>query len=510
MLKSWIGMATAALVVGFGSAPLGAGRPSASKQAEQDGDTHQAPKWTAAADAALKQGDAGSAVTWAEKVVALLPHDAASRLLLGRTYLSAGRFTSAETALGDAMALDPSLGRAAVLRAFAQIANGHEMAALASLEAARGRAPESEIGLALAMMGRDAEAQSQLQAAARATDADARSRQNLAFAHALQGRWADAAAVAAQDVPADQLPSRLQRWSMIAQLRASPAMQVGAMFGVLPAKDAGQPSALALVTPKPVPIPAPAPVLAEAPSPAVISQPISASPKIAAASALSAPPASAPSMVVTPMPVAPAVPLTVTASTPLVLAEPAPIIVRPISITQPAIVAAQVEVALPLAPVTKPIDLAGQLSSPAILLRQRPAIAQAKPAFTPLARPLPVMAAAKRPEVVKVAFKPTARPDGQWVVQLGAFSTEARTSVAWHKIAGRAGFLGGYQPVKGSFRKAGTVLHRLSIGGFAARGDAVRVCTRIRATGSACFVRGNIGDRRLRMAHGDRPAPNAA
>jgi len=511
MLKSWIGVATAALVVGFGTGPLGASRPPVSKQGEQDGDARQAPKWIAAADAALKQGDSGSAITWAEKVVALLPHDAASRLLLGRAYLSAGRFTSAETALGDALALDPSSGRAAVLRAFAQIANGHQMAALASLEAARGRAPESEIGLALAMMGHDAEAQSRLQAAARTSDADARTRQNLAFAHALQGRWADAAAVAAQDVPADQLPSRLQRWSMIAQLRAAPAMQVGALFGVLPAQDAGQPLTLALVMPQllPVPAPAAAPVLAEASSPVVVSEPISASPKIAAAPALSAPLASTPSMVVTPMPV-PAVPLTVMASAPLVFAESTPIIIHPISVTEPVTVAAKVEVAEPLVPAPKPVVLAEQLPSPPILLRQQPVIAPAKPGIASLARPLPTVASVKRVEVIKTAFKPTARLQGQWVVQLGAFSTEARTSVAWTRITGRAAFLDAYQPVKGSFRKAGAVLHRLSVGGFATRDDAVRVCMRIRATGSSCFVRGNIGDRTLRMAQRERPAKNAA
>nr|WP_053000063.1 SPOR domain-containing protein [Sphingomonas sp. Y57] len=238
----------------------------------------------AGAREAMAHGVPAAAVRRAEAAVLGAPRDARARAMLGRAYLAAGRFRSAEAALGEALALDPSLVRVALNRALAQIALGRAHEAAATLDGLRGTGDDSDLGLALALLGRLDEARPILVTAARAPAADARTRQNLAFIYALEGRWNDAAAVAAQDVPVDLVAERLRRWAMVGQLRADPAMQVGAMLGVLPAADPGRPVELALAaepSPPSVPVllaqasvpPAPPPPLIT-PPPVRLSEPI--------------------------------------------------------------------------------------------------------------------------------------------------------------------------------------------------------------------------------------------
>ena len=60
------------------------------------------------------------------------------RALLGRTYLAAGRFRSANTAFSDALTLDPSMSRVLVSRALTQIALGDSDGARITLAKAEG------------------------------------------------------------------------------------------------------------------------------------------------------------------------------------------------------------------------------------------------------------------------------------------------------------------------------------------------------------------------------------
>lgn len=245
MRMNWTGLTAAALGLALFS--------------EASAATHKrTDRLIAGAREAMARGVPAAAVRQAEAAVREAPRDPQARATLGRAYLAVGRFRSAETAFGDALALDPNQARVAINRALAQIAMGRADEAMALLDSLRGGGNDSDVGLALALLGRPDEARPLLIAAARAPGADARVRQNLAFAYALEGRWNDAAAIAAQDVPADLVAERLRRWAMVGQLRANPAMQVGAMLGVLPSPDAGQPEALALVV---EPVPASAPVL---------------------------------------------------------------------------------------------------------------------------------------------------------------------------------------------------------------------------------------------------------
>lgn len=89
---------------------------------------------------------------------------------------------------------------------------------------------------------------------------------------------------------------------------------------------------------------------------------------------------------------------------------------------------------------------------------------------------------------------------GNWAVQLGAFSSEQRTEIAWSKLSGRASFLNAYTP-SGSGRRWGKVtLYRLSVSGLPTRAEATSLCVRIKASGGKCFVRNMHGDRPMTWA----------
>jgi len=136
-----------------------------------------------------------------------------------------------------------------ISRALAQLAQGHDADARASLEQARGRVAEADLGLALAFAGARAEAIGLLEGVIRQSGGDVRTRQNLALVYGLEGRWADAGHMAARDVPADLLGDRLRRWAQIVQRGPGAAAQVQAMLGVSAVIDPGQPAGLALARP---------------------------------------------------------------------------------------------------------------------------------------------------------------------------------------------------------------------------------------------------------------------
>ena len=118
---------------------------------------------------------------------------------------------------------------------------------LRCLDAARPALDQSDYGLALALAGHPAEAIAVLEPAAREPE-----RRRDAFVRTW--RWpmpspaigTMPAPIAAQDVPAGQLDTRIQQWMQLASPK-TPADQVAALIGVTPAAiDAGQPVRLAL------------------------------------------------------------------------------------------------------------------------------------------------------------------------------------------------------------------------------------------------------------------------
>src|SRR5438270_11727720 len=259
------------------------------------------------AQIALNSHKLPEAIQLAEQAVAKAPTDAGFRGLLGNAYFAGGRFRSAESAFRDSLSLYPNQAQVMLKLALVQTALGKKDQAIATLKDARPALGESNYGLALTLAGRTAEAIRVLESAARDPNADATVRQNLALAYAFAGNWDNARAIAAQDVPAGQLDTRIHQWMQLTSPK-SPAEQVAALVGVTPAAvDEGQPVRLALarpdtqvaetqmaeVTPS-VAAPAPAPVAA--PTAAVVAAaapvtPPAPAPVIAAAVPPAPPPA---------------------------------------------------------------------------------------------------------------------------------------------------------------------------------------------------------------------------
>lgn len=209
------------------------------------GSARTASSAAAKAEKALKANDAATAIASAEAAVAAQPRQASYRMLLGQAYLAGGRFISAETAFLDTLRLDPGNDRAGLSLALAQVALGRPDIARDTLDKTAINVPVADRGLALALAGDIHGAVDLLEPAARAEGASGKTRQNLALTYALAGDWTRARAIAAQDVPADEVDRRLSSWASFAQPRNS-WDQVATLLGVKAVLDRGQPERLAL------------------------------------------------------------------------------------------------------------------------------------------------------------------------------------------------------------------------------------------------------------------------
>ena len=237
--------------------------------------TRVAPEQKAAAKQAdgaykaLTRHDGATAVTAAEQAVAYAPRMAAYRMLLGQSYLQAGRFRSAGQAFADTLQLEPGNGKAALNLALTQIAAGDWQAARATLGAYGAIIPASDRGLALALAGDTAGAVTLLTDLARSAEATAKVRQNLALSYALGGRWQEARVVASADMSPADVDARMEQWAAFAQPVAA-SDQVASLLGVRPSADGGEPVALALNAPAPRAVAAPAPVAVAVVAPAAV------------------------------------------------------------------------------------------------------------------------------------------------------------------------------------------------------------------------------------------------
>ena len=391
------------------------------------------------AQKALKARDMPKAIKLAEQAVESAPNDAGYRALLGQVYLQAGRLVSAEASFHDAVTLYPEDGRSTLSLALVQIALGKPEMGLQTIDGSRTAVAPADHGLALALAGDVQGAITMLQAAAREEGASIKVRQNLALSHALAGHWSEARAIAAQDLPADQLDRRMLSWAGFAMPRNS-WDQVAALLEIKPVLDVGQPERLAL-----------------APQPAATVQLAEAEPAAAEPEAIVEPP----------------VLLAAAEPEPETAAEPA---------EAPALLAA-----------AAPVPSAGAMLQQVVFAPRREVVqayaagfgatgAPAKPQYSPIV--------AARPAVVQA---------GNFVVQLGAFSSAAKAESAWGQASGRFG-LRAYAPDGVTFQKGKATLHRVAAGGFATRQDALRVCGTIKAKGGSCFVRAATKDAPARWA----------
>ena len=132
------------------------------------------------------------------------------------------------------------------------------------------------------------------------------------------------------------------------------------------------------------------------------------------------------------------------------------------------------------------------------------------PAFEPppAAEPAPAPPKVRTPVVRAAAFVPakrkasSPRPQGRSgaVVQLGAYSSRDRVSVAWQTIAGRYPALRDYTPVTARFDGPRGTVYRLSIKGFDSQKEAIARCRLLRNRGGSCFVRSTAGDAPVQFA----------
>jgi Flp pilus assembly protein TadD len=403
------------------------------------------------AQMALGAGDYATAVDLAERAVEQNPQDINVRVLLGNAYFGAGRFASAEAAYGDALSLSPAQPQVILKRSLVQIALGKNDEAIANLQTAQGYIDAADFGLALALAGRADEAVQVLDVAARAQGADSRVRQNLALSHALVGDWTAARTVAAQDLTADLVDARVKQWMSLAK-PAHSYDQVAMLVGVTPAAaDPGQPVRLALNKSNATQVAVAAAAAPQAP--------------VQLAEASVADGASAPAF------------------------------------------AAQVTEPVALAPAPAVAE-AAPAPAPAVQEQQQAiATAAAMSPEAPAAFAMMASNFAPKPKAAKVkkASAPIRSEGGvtgksKAVVQLGAYSSEERVSVAWAQLSKKYPALRNYSPMIARFDGPRGTVWRLSVRGFDNQQEAISRCSTLRGKGGKCFVRSTAGDSPVQLA----------
>ncbi|MBW8294639.1 SPOR domain-containing protein [Sphingopyxis sp.] len=438
------------LSVATGCSGMGAMADAPSRAA---GKPQVAAKSADQARAALEAGKVSKAVGLAEAAVAASPRDASYRALLGQAYLNDGRFTSATSALTEAMELGATDSNTIIALTLAQIAQGKGAEAISLLQAHRDTVPASDIGLALALAGDSEGAIYVLTDAARAPDASARTRQNLALAFALSGRWAQAQILASQDLSPAKLEARMVEWSKLAET-PNAQLRVASLIGTKAQQDAGMPVRLALsnygetqmaaaeLAPVELASADPAPVAAYAPPPPVLAD---------ASSAIRS--------VELPMP-----------------ERTADGVVPVTELPQPN--AASEVIMADAAPYRAAPRLAGEG-------RIRPAQQQALELATVLI-----------PKAIAFNAK---KPSG-WAVQLGAYDSLGIAKEKWGGLKKRSAMLANFPASSHAATVKGRIFYRLTVNGLATRADATSLCNELKAHGQTCFIRAMGGSESIQWA----------
>lgn len=389
---------------------------------------------SAAATPGKAASGADRAVAHAEQAVSRAPKDAAARAALGQAYLAAGRFASAATALDDAMTLGDNSGPTALRLALAKIGLGRQREAVALLDDWRSEIPAADLGLALALAGETGRGVAVLSDAVRSGESTVKLRQNLAYAYALDGRWAEARLTAAQDVPAAELDQRIAGWAL-STLPAHDHERMAALIGAPLRNDPGQPAMLALQTDakeQQLAVQAPAPQ----PAPAV-AVPASELPAVAAA-------------------------------------DPAPALEQNLAVHQQTVAYAPAPVHRAVPTHLKPSVAAAFV--PVIRQELRPV---SKPAAK---RSVPTLASFVAPAARRVAT------GGTHLVQLGAFSSQQGARRAWGVFTHRTPGLTAYRMTITSATVNGKPVWRVAAAGLNGAGAAAGLCSQVRSSGGACFA----------------------
>lgn len=425
------------------------------------------------AEAALARENADKAVSYAERAVLENPRDPETRVLLGQAYLKAGRMISARDSLAAAVELGDASPRTALMLALAQTGAGEPRLAVGTINMQGSAIPAADRGLALALAGEAARGVEVIASDIRAGNNTPKSRQNLAYAFALDGRWREARAMAAQDVPANEIGDRMTEWASTARPDLY-AQRVAALMGAEAVEDRGMPQQLALANSAPVmAAPEPKPQMAAAPAPAPAREPV----LVAAAPAAEAelPPVKA-DTAVRAAPAPSTVSLAVVQPAPAAEPKPAPI---PSSRTAP-----------------KAVVVASLPASSAAQSDSKPAAA-AKPAVQSAPTPEPVKLAAAPKAELKPAARPTRKPaakpqlptpaaNGTHIAQLGSYASPEAAEAGWKVFQTRYANLKGSQPVITKANVDGKDYWRVAAGGFDRQG-ANAMCSAVKASGNGCI-----------------------
>jgi Flp pilus assembly protein TadD len=444
-----------------GCKPAGSANRVATASAGAPKNEANAGKLFEQAQIAVQKSDIPGALSLIERAVELSPRDVGYRTLLGDLYLKSGRFVSAEQAFSDVLQLHPEDSRATLSLALAQIAQGKAGEAIRNLEGVALEVP-ADAGLAFALAGQPQRAIQLLEPVARSAGAPARVRQNLALAYAVAGDWQKARITASQDLPAHEVARRMEQWASFANPMTT-HLQVATLLGTSPVQDSGQPARLALAPAAPE-----QPVYAEAEAPAAAEY---------AAVAAEAP-AAAPVMVAAAQPVE-----AFNYSPPEhgdAFAEPAAVAL----VDLPA--SAGGEPAKTISNVQFAAAVTGLVKTPEPILRAVAPAARVAPA--PVRAFVPETEAPKR----RVGL-------GRFVVQIGAYRTQAQAEKAWSQAIRRYRLVREPMSTTVSIPGRGT-FHRLAIAGFQNPLEANKRCGEIRSRGGNCFVRANAGDAPVRWA----------
>ncbi len=423
----------------------------------------QAEVSAARAQEAMAEGRHDRAVRLAEDAVLAEPHNAAYRSMLGKAYLDAGRFASAQTSFDDAMTLGDLSPRTALSLALALTAQAKYSEASALLHDWEGHIATADLGLALALAGEPESGIQLMSNAIRGGENTVKMRQNLAYAYAVAGRWREARVMASQDVPADQLGTRMEQWAEMASPTAYQtriARLLGTPDGVM---DQGQPVHLALNNnPSIDQLAEEATALAVAEPAAPYATPTALAPAQVAANALTRP-----------------------MSIPVAAAE-LPAVGRAEPRTDFAQAFAPMQAA-PAQPAMVLQDAGSFAAQPAASPAAAPRYANPRVAGATARATTPAAARTSAPAPVRSAA--VSNPaDGTHLIQLGSFSTEAGARRAWGIYTSRYPELAGHEMVITEAVVRGRHYYRVSAGGFD-RTASRSMCGRVNsANGDGCIT----------------------
>lgn len=384
----------------------------------------------AKAEELLAKGKSAKAVTHAEAAVLAAPRDAATRLILAKAYVEAGRFASASTTFEEAMALGDISARTVLVYSLTLSAQGRFDEAQALLDRHEHSLDPADFGLAITLAGRPQRGIQVLSNAIRSGANTVQVRQNLAYAFAMDGDWRSARLLAQQDLARDTLAQRMGEWAVMSQPQNAP-QRVATMLGTTPVADMGQPAELAL---------------ANFPSASQLAFETGDTSPVALA------------------------------TSDYTGAELAPVEMAP---AEPVDLAHSFDVVEPA-----PVAVSRQTAAPRVTL-PRPT-----PSYEPSARPTvrDVAVAKLQPGSTERAFDAAfVRTPGAYSVQLGSFQSLAIANEAWGRFQKRYPGLKGASKVVTKARVDGKIYYRVAASGFA-KNSAATMCGMVKQKGGGCFA----------------------